>query len=222
MRWVFFLLIFGNLFLLGIFWQQQTSAVNRSEAPIEVPAESKRLLLVTEINEPLKTRVVSSLSEPTNQRTNLCYAIGPYQDDFNASHVLARATALGLTGKLQSVTAEDQEPSQYWVHVPPRASRQEAMKTLRELQGRKVDSYIITQGELAEGISLGLFRNRESAEQILNQVKSFDIPVAIRTVSETNQELWVEIEESSQLTEGMRQRIQAEDSTARWEMISCS
>ena len=44
----------------------------------------------------------------------------------------------------------------YWVYLPPLA-RQASLRQLRELQSRNIDSYIITVGDLANGISLEYF-----------------------------------------------------------------
>ena len=107
------------------------------------------------------------------------------------------------------------------MHVPPRSGREEALRTLKELQRRNIDSYIITQGDLAEGVSLGLFRKKESAESVRDKVAQYDIPVDIRVVNESSREYWVEVKEVSQLNERMRERIQAGDDQISWEMAEC-
>jgi len=68
----------------------------------------------------------------------------------------------------ENISAEmelHQEPvaSTWWVHIPPFASEELAQRTLQELQGKSIDSYYMRSGELAGGISLGVFSRQESA-----------------------------------------------------------
>ena len=124
-------------------------------------------------------------------------------------------------GHIKTLEVTTDNPAEYWVHVPPRSGREEALRTLKELQRRNIDSYIITQGDLAEGVSLGLFRKKESAESVRDKVAQYDIPVDIRVVNESSREYWVEVKEVSQLNERMRERIQAGDDQISWEMAEC-
>ena len=89
------------------------------------------------------------------------------------------------------------------------------------VQKRKIDSYIITQGELAEGVSLGLFRNKSSASGLRKKVESFDIPAEIKTMHKSKREYWVEIAQVSQLNEKMRERIRAGDEGVIWQLVAC-
>lgn len=219
MRWIFLTLVFGNLLLLGYFWQQQNSTpIAAAVAPLDVPSGGKQLQLVSELAQPLPA---SRVQKTAQGRAALCYVAGPFTDEIDAKHLQARAQALGFSGRLNAVEISSDEPAEYWVYVPPRASREAALRTLRELQNRKFDSYIITQGELAEGVSLGLFRNQERAYGLQKNVAAFDIPVEVRVVNKTTREHWVEIVETAQLNEPMRDRIRASDSFIRWELVEC-
>lgn len=219
MRWIFLTLVFGNLLLLGYFWQQQNTApITATAAPVDVPGGGKQLQMVSELAQPLP-----ATNQQKNQpdRATLCYVAGPFADEIDARHLQARSQALGFSGRLSVVEISSDEPAEFWVYVPPRASREAALRTLRELQNRKFDSYIITQGELAEGVSLGLFRNQERAYGLQKSVAAFDIPVEVKVVNKTVREHWVEIVETAQLNEPMRDRIRASDSQIRWELVEC-
>ena len=93
---------------------------------------------------------------------------------------------------------------------------------LRELQGRGFDSYIITQGELAEGISLGLFRNEASAKNLTKKVRALDYNVVIKDVSRGEKELWLEFPQVTELTEAMRKRVVGEGQVLQWILTDCS
>ena len=218
MRWIFFTLVAGNLLLLVVFWQKQNQPL--ADMPVaEIQNKGRTLLLVSESDGVLKPVVQKTASRNTPDQ--LCYAAGPYSDELDAKHLLARVAAVGLNGHIKTLEVTTDNPAEYWVHVPPRSGREEALRTLKELQRRNIDSYIITQGDLAEGVSLGLFRKKESAESVRDKVAQYDIPVDIRVVNKSSREYWVEVKEVSQLNERMRERIQAGDDQISWEMAEC-
>lgn len=219
MRWIFLTLVFGNLLLLALFWQQQNKTELTPVTALDIPANSRQLQLVQELTEPLPAAAPRKTA--TGERQPLCYVAGPYADELDARHLLARAAALSLSGRINTVEIATGEPAEYWVLVPPRASRAEAMRVLRELQQRSYDSYIVTQGDLAEAVSLGLFRNKESAYRLQKSIESYDIPAEVRVMNKASREYWVEIREVAQLNERMRERIQAGDSAIGWELVEC-
>lgn len=68
-----------------------------------------------------------------------------------------------LGGQGSVVEKDEAVSSTWWVHLPPFPSESEAMVVLNELQGKKIDSYYMRTGDLAGGISLGVFSRKESA-----------------------------------------------------------
>lgn len=219
MRWIFLTLVFGNLLLLTFFWQQQNTVEPTEVTAVELPSEGKTIQLVNELD---KTLPSNQQDKKKVKRAQLCYVAGPYADTEQASHLLSRAKSLGFSASINTVEVAGDEPSEYWVYVPPMVSREVAMRTLRELQQRKIDSYIITQGELAEGISIGLFRNKGSAYGLQERIKALSIPVEVRVINKDTQEYWVEIKETSQLNEALRKKIRAKDVNIAWELVECS
>lgn len=216
MRWIFFSLVFGNLLLLVMFWQQPDAPAPATA--IQIPNHSQRLQLTSEMTD-LTVRVSRDAEHSSAVAT--CYAAGPFVDEIDARHLQARSSALNFTATLFSLEKSSDRPSEHWVHIPPRSSREAAMRLLRELQGRNIDSYIITQGELADGISLGLFRVEASAKKVQSDMQALGYPVEIRVVNDMQREYWVEIKESAQLNERLRERIRANDQAIRWELIEC-
>lgn len=219
MRWIFITLVFGNLLLLAYFWQQQNTLEPVAVAALELPRSGKTIQLVKELDKTLPN--INTAANKT-KRAQLCYVAGPYVEAENADNLLLRAKSLGFSGKVNVIEVLGSEPSEYWVYVPPRVSREAAMRTLRELQQRKIDSYIITQGELAEGISIGLFRNKESAYGLQERISGLSVPAEVKVINKDTKEYWVEINETTQLNEALREKIQANDTDMRWELLECS
>jgi hypothetical protein len=93
--------------------------------------------------------------------TPWCAEIGPFAEVVAAQGYLAGLAALGATG--ESMAREEPVSSTWWVHTPPFPSEAEARLLLSELQAKGIDSYYVRTGELAGGISLGVFSRQESA-----------------------------------------------------------
>ena len=68
------------------------------------------------------------------------------------------------------------------------------MIKLRELKKSKVDSYLITQGELANGISLGVFENIDSARRMLDRRLGQGYQAKVTELGKQDFEYWVAIE----------------------------
>ncbi|TPD48937.1 MULTISPECIES: hypothetical protein [Thalassolituus] len=219
MRWIVYSLIVINLGIAGYFITRPTedSIARTQDGNL---GQGKTLVLLSEKQS--GNLPVSQQPVRPDPGKKLCYALGPYLDDLSARVAQARSLELGLTGLISQHKVPNLKDAEFWVHVRPLPSRGEAMTLLRKLQARSVDSYIITQGDLADGISLGLFRQKSSADALQKKVTGLGFEdVAIREVGSTTTEFWVEIREISKLDETMRRRVKAEDQDVQWQMVSC-
>ncbi|MFX8137487.1 SPOR domain-containing protein, partial [Acinetobacter baumannii] len=62
-----------------------------------------------------------------------------------------------------------QEDNRWWVHMPARDTRDDAERKVAELKRRNVaDSAIVQEGNTFV-VSLGLFRDKERAQQLLDE-----------------------------------------------------
>ena len=61
-------------------------------------------------------------------------------------------------------------PSFHWVIIPPQPPAV-ALKQFRDIQRQGIDSYLVTEGENRNAISLGLFESREAAISVLEEKK---------------------------------------------------
>jgi len=214
MRWVFLTLVILNLLVFALMWKKQMDAPVEKEEVIEL-LEGKNIKLISELN-PAKIEKIDVAAREGAQR---CYSIGPFGDRIDAKHMKARAQALGFSPELKQLLAHVEH--EYWVYLKPQSSRQEALRLLKELLARKIDSYVITSGELAEGISLGLFRNKDLADELSDRMAKLEYDVAIKPVSRGAKELWMEFRQVSQLTELMRNKISADNDKVQWMLADC-
>jgi hypothetical protein len=216
MRWVFLSLVCLNLLVMVWFWrdQAQTTEVNP-----RTDSQGQGLILLSEIN-PKELSYKTKKAAQDDITEERCYSVGPFKDEDDAKFLGIRAEALGFNSEMRSLATGGS--IEHWVHIPPLVNRQQSLQLLRELQGRGVDSYIITQGDLAEGISLGLFRNKESAERLTLKMKEMDYDVVIKEVLRGEKELWLEFPQVSALTEAMRKRIVGDGQKLDWMLTDCS
>jgi len=95
-----------------------------------------------------------------------CVSLGPFADRAAAQAAQSRAGGALRAAKLREVA--DAGATRYRVLLPPAASREEAQATVKRIVAAGVsDYYIIAQGEEANAIALGQYRNREGADRRL-------------------------------------------------------
>jgi len=176
MRWMFLLLFVLNLFYYV--WHQQQSPLRPKEvAPLMLAQDSKRdIHLLSESDKhAAPERVVNG-----NGDTFCLFLIG-FELEATAAAVEQRLLSLDIRSRVQPV--ETAAGVEYWVYLPPLASRQASLRQLKELQARKIDSYIITQGDLANGISLGIFPREDSAKSVMQRMGDAGYESKLRALS---------------------------------------
>lgn len=142
-------------------------------------------------------------------REGLCDMVGPFERLLRAEYLVESLSALDVGAEIREFDVP--EGKGYWVHLPPEPSRQEALRRLREVQAKRIDSYLIPKGELANGISFGMFSRPELALARRDEMQALGYAAEIREITRTRREIWVV------LGAGQAQKI----SNERWiELIS--
>jgi len=121
----------------------------------------------------------------------LCSLLGPVMRPEDAKALLARLGALQIQAKYVALQV-DGNPD-YWVYLRPEPTKDLAIAKLRELQGKKIDSFLIPQGELANGISLGIFDSQENAEKHKEAVVQMGYDAQLKTNPRSYLESWIAI-----------------------------
>ncbi|MET4028432.1 hypothetical protein ABIE59_003979 [Marinobacter sp. MBR-99] len=110
-------------------------------------------------------------SEPT--QAGECLRIGWFDSGEAASAFAAR---IGEPFRLEE--RERELPPLNWVMIPPQP-RDVALSQFRNLYSRGVESYVVTEGEYRNAISLGLFESRSAAESVLEEKKRQNLNVVL-------------------------------------------
>ncbi|MFA0810574.1 SPOR domain-containing protein [Microbulbifer epialgicus] len=205
MRWIALFLLLLNL---GAFaWFVTTSSTAGSAAQVVSPsraAETQKIVLVSEMSPeqlPPVEEVPSSVTVDASGG-QLCTLIGPFPEEHLGQDIAQRLSALQISADLRGIEMPGQ--MRYWVFLPPLNSRREAFSRLRELQARGIDSYVIPKGTLADGISFGIFSERDRAESLTAELVGKGVGAQFREEPQTHMERWII------LTPGQAERLGGE------------
>ncbi|MBH1633685.1 SPOR domain-containing protein [Stenotrophomonas maltophilia] len=101
-----------------------------------------------------------------------CVALGPFADRAAATSAQGKAGAVLSQVRLREQPAASGS-ARYRVMLPAAANRDEAQATVKRIVAAGLsDYYIISQGEEANAVALGQYRNREGAERRMAAVQA--------------------------------------------------
>lgn len=222
MRWLFLLLLILNI--TQFVWYNRplpgASTELRLGAAQVTAAPQKELKLLAEAEAPAKALAEGGLAAPKTAPS--CLLLGGFESVERARLLEQRLLSLDIAARVVSTDAS--LGSDHWVYIPPLASQQASLRQLRELQARKIDGYLITEGELANGILLGVFPQLDSAASVAEKLRAAGYEPQVRELPRIYQEYWVRIAEKSQrLVDGdLLTRLASDFSDLKHQLIQCS
>ncbi|MEK1907774.1 MAG: SPOR domain-containing protein [Pseudomonas sp.] len=189
MRWLFLLLLVLNLFYYVWHQQQVPLRAKEIEPMAAYRGAQQDIRLLSKTDKERGRREPAAVSEVAVTET--CLFLGGFQQESAAEQVKQRLVSLDIEADVHGVDAT--AGLDYWVYLAPLASRQASLRQLKELQARKIDSYIITQGDLANGISLGIFPRSDSAESVVQRLRDAGYEPLLRELPRAQRSFWVRI-----------------------------
>lgn len=204
-RLIFYTLLMANLGLLGYLLVDDYAL----DAAPEAVAQSSSshgvvgaLVLLAELGESPASSIgaVSGRADVEQggvSSRSLCTLVGAFSTRDNAARFTNKLAALGVESKVKNLLVSSTVG--FWLHLPPQPSRKEVLRRLSELQRQGVDSYIIPDGDLANGISLGMFSDRSRAETLKKKISGLGYGPEILSVPREKRELWVFLSQSESL-----------------------
>ncbi|WP_028238765.1 SPOR domain-containing protein [Stutzerimonas azotifigens] len=187
MRWLFLFLLTLNL-LYAVWHQQERPADVKTVAPLSGYQQNKpRLQLLSE-----SPGSVTRAAPVAAADESACVFLGGLEQEASARLIEQRLLSLDIAARV--IPVEESAGTDYWVYLPPLASRDAALRQLRELQSRNVDSYVITVGDLSNGVSLGIFSQRESASAVRARIAEMGYSPEIRDLPRVQRTYWVRVE----------------------------
>ncbi len=133
-----------------------------------------------------------------------CARVGPFSDQQARRRF---RQALGNDLPMTPQRGERVDETRYRVYLPPFESRQAAAEANTDLrqalegEGLDIESFVITAGELADGISLGVFREQGNAAALQRQLSDLDHPVRVREEQSTETVYWLVVKGGAAVVE---------------------
>ncbi len=219
-KWLFFLLVVLNIGLFIWLYPQQNGstksiAMNHpvgdlrlvGEPILEIPPESDAAETPpteeekASPDEAVESAVAEQGQQPAKSMPNYdaleaasaekqCRTLGVFEKRAEAELISVQLRALGLTPEISSETTKSQ--AGFWVLIPARANRAEAVATAENLEAAGVsDIWRFTSGELAHAISLGLFTDLERAQARREQIANLGFGPEVRPRFREQTNYWV-------------------------------
>ncbi|MCO6059066.1 SPOR domain-containing protein [Pseudomonas sp. MOB-449] len=218
MRWLFLFLLVLNLFYYV--WHQQQAPLRPKEVETlslyKGGQQDIRLLSESGGSQPRRNVAPSMSAEPA-----VCLFLGGFEREEQAREVEQRLISLDVRATVQPVDAA--AGTDYWVYLAPLASREASLRQLKELQARRIDSYIVTQGDLVNGISLGIFPRLDSAESVMQRLRDSGYEPFMRELSRAHRDYWVRVAPESRrlVDDSLLEQLSQDFSGLKHQLISC-
>ncbi|MCL6417801.1 SPOR domain-containing protein [Aestuariirhabdus sp. Z084] len=195
MRWILLILLLANGVFFSYQWYLNSRVVDyQPDKPVLSQSAGEQLLLLSEERQLQRKPRQKELSKPEDSSvvsSKMCVYLGPFQAKESAEALHQRLLALSVQGRVDPVKVAG-EPD-YWVYMKPLISREEALRQLKELQRQKIDSFVVTQGEMKNGISLGLFTKKASADRVLARMNKSGYDAEVKLIERFRDEFWVTV-----------------------------
>lgn len=163
--------------------QNNISVLVTSQNANKVEAEIKPLEIADELAEEMVQK-------------NRCFTLGYFRDLEKLQGLAQQIKPYVLTSNIRD--SKEQELSLHWVYIPPQKNRKAAIATGKRLQENKIkDFYVIREGEKIHGVSLGYFRNKNSAYGLAEKAKKFGFDVIVEAIYKSYTAYWLDYQLAS-------------------------
>ncbi|WP_455201907.1 SPOR domain-containing protein [Kaarinaea lacus] len=143
-----------------------------------------------------KTQVAKADSKLAGSKKSgkpICYALGPFDGLPQAKNIATKLQDLGAFTNERSTTTES--PMGFWVYLKSSKSWKDAKEKVIELEKQGIkDMFIVGRGAMKNAVSLGLYKNKEGAQDRINQLKKLGEKPKIQTQYKQLDQYWIDID----------------------------
>ena len=217
MRWLFLLLLLLNAFYF--IWSQQQRASQPLHLPVALGVVESEGAALKLLSEAPSRAAANTDTSAIDQKT--CLFLGGFVAAEQALALQQRLLSIDIAASEQAMEANI--GGDYWVYMPALASREASARLLRELQARKIDSYLIADGDQAGGVSIGIFPSQVLAEQVMQRLRLAGYQPFLRVLSRAGREHWLKVAPESRrlLDDALLARLQKDFTGLRHQLMSC-
>ena len=179
MKWLFLVMVLGNAGFVA--WQGFSAAdAGVLQQPVYAPPVSERIYLVGEVRPDESDDVVTPVEQqPLTEADKVLASLQrevdkvSTEDDLLCPIVTLERNADTLTvmdvlrqqGLAFSERKATGKRDKYWLYISAPATAEKAQDIVAALKLKRIDSYVISRGDMKNRISLGLFSSKDRAEQ---------------------------------------------------------
>jgi hypothetical protein len=214
MRWVFFsLLILNVVYLVFALTVRGATPPQPSVSRVASVAPAS-LVLLSEVQAPMAP------SQRVPGMSPLCPVVGPWEAYAEAERAMQPLLRAGYQVSVEQVkVARDRL---HWVYLSPSEDKEQALRLLRELQAKGVDSFVVAEGLDANAISLGYFSSADSARGLMVKMQTAGYPAEIRETYRESTEFWLRVATNSIADDGAALRsLLAANSALTGNHVAC-
>ena len=224
MRWIVFFLLIMNALMYAWFSFERQSEVAEAKSSAEAFDFSKTTSLTLTSEMPaaeLKARDTRKVVVETPKSEPMCVVIGSFPEMVSAKQVAGRLVGHGINATV--VLMEHEFPPVHWVYIEPAENREENVAILKKLQAKRVDSFLVNDGEYAGAISLGYFTKIESARSVMEpQIKAgYKARAMLKARTENAYFLALNVVDSVKFSTDLLENIQLENKAAKKQEKEC-
>jgi len=140
-----------------------------------------------------KPKQVAKANTHLQGNQGICYSLGPFDGLPQAKNISEKLQDLGAFTSERSSTMDT--PMGYWVYLPSFGSWKEAKAKINELEKKGLtDLFIVGRGAMKNAVSLGLFKNQDSAKDRVNSLKKMGEKPKIETQFKQQDQYWIDID----------------------------
>ena len=138
-------------------------------------------------------RLLEELSAVSGQawQDERCWLMGPLANRESAESL--KSDLAGVDYFAELVETEIKRAPGYWVYYGPIESYEQSLAQLREFKSKGIDSFIIKKKELNGSISVGVFKNIDSAKRMQSIMLRKGYKTKMAEIPKTSTEYWVSI-----------------------------
>jgi hypothetical protein len=156
----------------------------------------------------LKVKETLSAVIPPVGSERVCISLG-WIRSLEAAKALVQSSSFANSFDLSVREVERHLPPFHWVIIPPQP-HEVALAQFRDIQRQGVDSYLVTEGENKNAISLGLFESRSAAISVLEEKKRQNLNVVLVNFPRNQISYALSFEAEPDLVKEMVQAVEAD------------